>query len=181
MRQTLIGVAVLALCVTGVAQAQVGNNQGLLNPNVAGAEELATLPGLTGELVEAIMDQRPFLGITPLNNLLGLSLDEGQLEELYRRLFVPLDLNTASREAILLVPGYGAQGAGAEQDIILLRRSHRIKRAQIEKQTKADHQPGHTIHRRSQRQKNRKNQQETRPHAPDIHQRAQSLFQDQHP
>ncbi len=86
---------------------QVGDSSGLVNPNLAGEEELHALPHLTDKLVQELLDNRPFLSMTELNNHLSQSLEGGQLEELYERFFVPINLNTASRNEILLGPGVG--------------------------------------------------------------------------
>ena len=98
---------VLALGLAPTASAQVGTNQGVLNPNQAGEDELLALPHMDETLVEAILDGRPFLTIVDLDAVLAESLDEAQREELYAELFIPINLNTASEEEILLVPGVG--------------------------------------------------------------------------
>jgi len=89
------------------ASAQVGTNTSVLNPNLAGEEELLELPSMSDELVDAIVSNRPFLSMTALHELVGAALTAEQQAELYAHLFVPLNLNTASREEILLVPGVG--------------------------------------------------------------------------
>ena len=91
--------------------AQVGNNNGVLNPNRATEEELSQLSHLNPELVKGILERRPFLSALDLNAYLSQSLSAEQLTELYGKLFVPLNLNTASREQILLVPGAGRRMA----------------------------------------------------------------------
>ncbi len=101
----------LAAAGPGEAVAQVGRNDHLLNPNLAGAEELLAIPPLTESMVEAVMAGRPFLGILPLHELLSRSLSAEQLEELYRHLWIPTNLNDASREEILLIPGVGERMA----------------------------------------------------------------------
>ncbi len=58
-------------------------------------------------LVAAILDQRPFLTMTELAELLGQSLDQEQQAELYLTLFVPMNLNTTPEEVFELVPGVG--------------------------------------------------------------------------
>ena len=89
------------------SEGQVGNTTGIVNPNLAGEEELLTLQHVNRGLVSQIVDQRPFLSVLDLHALLSQSLNEDQLSELYARLFVPLNLNSASRDEILLVPGVG--------------------------------------------------------------------------
>ena len=80
---------------------------GVLNPNQAGQEELLALPHLDEALVAAILEQRPFLTMTELAELLGQSLDQEQQAELYLTLFVPMNLNTTPEEVFELVPGVG--------------------------------------------------------------------------
>ena len=81
---------------------------GLLNPNLAGEEEMAALPGMTPALASAIVAERPFLTMIDVDALLaGTLTDEAAREALYAHLFVPLNLNAASEEEILLVPGVG--------------------------------------------------------------------------
>ena len=87
------------------AQAQVGNNTDVLNPNVADEDQLTGVAHLTGALVDAIVDQRPLANTLELNALLSQSLSEVQRAELYAELFIPINLNTAGGVEILLIPG----------------------------------------------------------------------------
>jgi DNA uptake protein ComE-like DNA-binding protein len=107
----LLGIATLALVmVAGTstpARSQVGRQPGMIDPNLATDQELAALPHMTPELVKGIVEHRPFLSMTDLNGYLGQSLSKEQLSALYRTMFVHLNLNTASKEEILLVPGVG--------------------------------------------------------------------------
>ena len=79
----------------------------VVNPNLAGSEELGALPGMTRELVDAIMEQRPFLGMEALHPVAASHLTPEETEALYVGMFLPIDLNTASSEEIHLVPGVG--------------------------------------------------------------------------
>jgi DNA uptake protein ComE-like DNA-binding protein len=108
-----MGLAVLAMVLVLAvgARAQVGDSGGVVNPNLAGADELRGLPHLTGPVVDGLIERRPFLSMTDLYAYLGAALSADQLAELYVRLFLPINLNTASREEILLVPGVGARMA----------------------------------------------------------------------
>ena len=99
--------SVLSMLLAGTAFAQVGNNTGLLNPNLAGREELVALPQLDEARVDAILDERPFLDMSELHALLSRSLSDAQLTALYAQLFIPINLNTATREAILSIPSVG--------------------------------------------------------------------------
>jgi DNA uptake protein ComE-like DNA-binding protein len=110
MRLTNI-LATLALVqfVASAATAQVGTNNGVLNPNLASEEELGTLPHLSSATVERILADRPFASMTALHEVLSPSLGEDQLTELYERLFIPINLNSASSEEIGLIPGVGSR------------------------------------------------------------------------
>ena len=103
------GIKTATLLATGLfwslAQAQVGNNDSILNPNVADEDELAGVTHLDAGLVESIVDGRPFSGATELNALLSGSLSEDQRAEVYAELFIPINLNTAPDDEIMLIPG----------------------------------------------------------------------------
>lgn len=102
-------VAVLSLAALDAAATQVGTNQGLLNPNLAGKEELAAIPGLNAQAVDALIDGRPFLTMTALHAALAPHVAEDAFDALYRRLFVPINLNTATEQEMLLIPGVGSR------------------------------------------------------------------------
>jgi len=104
----LLGLGVVTL---DAATAQVGKNQGLVNPNLAGQEELAKIPGLTKAAVDAILSGRPFLSMTDLHAALSPHVAKDGLDALYRALWVPINLNTASRDEILLIPSAGPRMA----------------------------------------------------------------------
>ena len=61
----------------------------VLNPNLAGADELGALPGMTPELVEAIREQRPFLGMEALHPVVAGHLTPEEAEALYVGMFLP--------------------------------------------------------------------------------------------
>ena len=87
--------------------AQVGKNLGLLNPNLASADELATVPGLNSEAVAAVMDGRPFLRMADLHAVVARSAAEGEYDAVYRAMWIPIDLNDVTDEEVLLIPGVG--------------------------------------------------------------------------
>ena len=93
------------------ALAQVGKSLTIIDANIAPDKELAAMPHLNAALVKAIVDARPFPSITELDALLSKSLKREQITELYGRLFVHLNLNTATREQILLIPNAGPRMA----------------------------------------------------------------------
>ena len=100
-----------ALGAVSPALAQVGKSVTIVDANFATEKELAAMPHLTPATIKAILDRRPFASITDLDALLSQSLKREQLAELYGRLFVHLNLNTATREQILLIPNAGPRMA----------------------------------------------------------------------
>lgn len=107
--------ALLALAATtalaATAAAQVGKGAGMLDPNLATEAQLAALPGFTADLAKAVIGKRPFLGPLAFHQALTATLTPEQATEVYRKAFVHLNLNTATREEILLVPGVGPKMA----------------------------------------------------------------------
>jgi DNA uptake protein ComE-like DNA-binding protein len=108
MRNTIrLVVAAVLLALPLAAGAQVGVNQNLVDANQAPAADLSGLPHLTPALADALVDGRPFASMLAVDAVLTPALSAAQREELYGRLFLPLNLNTASEAEILLVPGVG--------------------------------------------------------------------------
>jgi DNA uptake protein ComE-like DNA-binding protein len=93
----------LAVSVEG----QVGRRQGLLDVNTAAEKDLLALPHMNATIAKGIIERRPFASMTDLNAFLSQSLKKEQLTELYGKMFVQLNLNTAAREEILMIPGVG--------------------------------------------------------------------------
>ncbi len=107
-------IAVLSLSVSffalpGAATAQVGKNLGALDANIATEAQLAALPGMTEASTKALMSGRPYLTMTELDAALSRSLNPAQRKALYPKLFLPINLNTATDAEINLVPGMGAR------------------------------------------------------------------------
>ena len=99
-----------ALLVTGAASAQVA--KGLIDANVAAEKELLSLPHMNAATVKALVARRPFMNVTELHAfLLGQKLTAAQAADVYRKAFVHVNLNTGTRDEILLIPGAGARMA----------------------------------------------------------------------
>jgi DNA uptake protein ComE-like DNA-binding protein len=79
----------------------------VMDANTATVEEISALPHMDDVLAGVVVSNRPYVNIGELNDLLGADLDEDQLEQLYGRLFVSINLNEAKRSDILLIPGVG--------------------------------------------------------------------------
>jgi DNA uptake protein ComE-like DNA-binding protein len=100
------GLAFLAM-LGAPAGAQVGK---LVDPNMATESELAQLPHMTPAIAKGVIEKRPFKTVVDLNKfLLEQKLTPDQTKELYRKAFVPINLNTGTKEEFLLIPGVGAR------------------------------------------------------------------------
>lgn len=99
--------AFLVATVAVGAEAQVGPNLGLVNPNLATPDELAAVPGLPAAAVDEIVDGRPFLRMAALHEVVSRHVGPEALDGVYGAMWVPIDLNDVSDEEILLIPGVG--------------------------------------------------------------------------
>ncbi len=105
--RSVVLVAITAIVFVGNAEAQLGSQQGLLDPNIASEKDLLALPHLNATIVKGMMERRPFLKMADLNAFLRPALKKEQLAELYAKLFVHLNLNSATEEEIMMIPGVG--------------------------------------------------------------------------
>ncbi len=92
------------LMFAGAASAQVGTNTAVLNADLATEKELAALPHMTQALASAVVAKRPIADATALDTVLG-ALTPAQRQEIYGKLFQPINLNAASDAEMLLIPG----------------------------------------------------------------------------
>ena len=110
VRSTARILAVMALWVLTAsgAAAQVAKSLGVKDANTMTEAELAAVPGLTAAIAKTVVAKRPFVSITELNTLLlAQGLTAEQAMAVYPKAFVHINLNTATADEILLVPGAG--------------------------------------------------------------------------
>ena len=79
----------------------------LIDPEVATREELLTVEHIDATLADALIAGRPYGDMTEVDDVLDDTLSEEQRDQVYARLWKRIDLNTASDEEILLIPGIG--------------------------------------------------------------------------
>ena len=106
--------AVMLICLLHLPSLAVAQETAaasdMLNANLATAAELKA--ALEDEaLAENIVENRPYLSLMELGAVLMETLDADQIETALRKISVPINLNTASREEILLIPGVGPRMA----------------------------------------------------------------------
>ena len=74
----------------------------VLNANLATESDLIAL-GLSSELISNIISIRPFESMTDFNEV----INEENTEELFKKIFVPFNLNTTAEVDFKMIPGVG--------------------------------------------------------------------------
>jgi DNA uptake protein ComE-like DNA-binding protein len=110
-RLAALALVTLGCALADPAAAQLGRQQGLIDPNVAGEQQLAALPHMNATLAKGILERRPFLSIVDLNAYLSQTLSAEQLRELYGKMFIHVNLNLSPAAEIMLIPGAGRRMA----------------------------------------------------------------------
>ena len=97
----------IALCgLSAPAHAQAGKPVTIVDANLIKETDLAKLPHMNAALAKAVVAKRPFKSIKDLDAALS-ALSKADRAELYTKVFVPINLNTATDEEILLIPMVG--------------------------------------------------------------------------
>ena len=79
---------------------------GMIDPNTAVRADLVGITGMTDSLAGALIAARPYTSMVAVDKHLA-SLSEPVRDSIYTRLWIPLDLNKATDQEILLIPGVG--------------------------------------------------------------------------
>jgi DNA uptake protein ComE-like DNA-binding protein len=91
------------------ASAQLGRQQGLIEPNVAADSTLLKLPNLNAAAAEALKGAKPLLSIVTVDSILASKgLSKAQRTDLYGKMFVHVDLNRGTDAELMLIPGMNA-------------------------------------------------------------------------
>ena len=84
----------------------------VLDANTATAEQLAGANGVSPELAKAIVAGRPYATVVDLNAKLRETLSQEATGAVLENVFVPVNLNSASREEIELIPSMSSRMVG---------------------------------------------------------------------
>jgi DNA uptake protein ComE-like DNA-binding protein len=78
----------------------------MLNLNtVAEAELLATIPGFSARMVREFLEYRPYVSIRQFRQEIGKYVDENQIAEYEKYVYVPVDVNDSDAETLKQIPG----------------------------------------------------------------------------
>ena len=91
---------------TAETAAEAPASTAVLNANLASEEEMSQA-GIPAELAAQVLANRPFLTMNDLDALIGDSMDVAAKEELYKKVFVPFNLNTTAEADFKMIPGVG--------------------------------------------------------------------------
>lgn len=109
-----VGAVALTLVTAPAAFAQLGRQQGLVEPNVAADSTLLALPGMAQHTVDALKGARPILSAVAMDSILAShTMSKAQRTALYSKMFVHVDVNRGTDAEILLVPGMDAKKLAA--------------------------------------------------------------------
>ncbi|MBL45368.1 MAG: hypothetical protein CMN71_11800 [Sphingomonadaceae bacterium] len=77
----------------------------VLDAGTATVEQLAAVEGVSEELAAAIVAGQPYASVTDLNAKLLETLSAEEAAAVLENVFIPVNLNTASKEELRLIPG----------------------------------------------------------------------------
>jgi DNA uptake protein ComE-like DNA-binding protein len=78
-----------------------------LNLNTATREEILMIPNLGNRMVREFLEYRPYKAMAQFRREMGKYVDDKEVARMEQYVFVPINLNTASDEDILTIPGLG--------------------------------------------------------------------------
>jgi DNA uptake protein ComE-like DNA-binding protein len=78
-----------------------------LNLNTATREEILMIPNLGNRMVREFFEYRPYKAMAQFRREMGKYVDDKEVARMEQYVFVPVNLNTATDEDILTIPGLG--------------------------------------------------------------------------
>lgn len=93
--------------VTESAPATPASTGGMLDPNSATREQLMAVPGMNAAAADALMAGRPYANMLAADKALAAHTDAAVRKQVYAQLWKPIDLNSATKAEIMLIPGVG--------------------------------------------------------------------------
>lgn len=78
-----------------------------LNLNTATEEEFKMVPGVGDKMAHEFEEYRPYKKVAQFRREMGKYVDEAEIARYEKYVFVPVELNSATDEEILAIPGVG--------------------------------------------------------------------------
>jgi len=87
-------------------------NAGKLNLNTASGDEfLAAIPGFGSRMVREFQEYRPYISIQQFRQEIGKYVDDTQVAEYEKYVYVPISINDSDAETLQQIPGLDATEA----------------------------------------------------------------------
>ncbi|MDQ3068205.1 MAG: hypothetical protein M3R55_00570 [Acidobacteriota bacterium] len=80
-----------------------------LNLNKTTKEEIMLIPGVGARMLREFEEYRPFASLAVFHKEIDKYVDDAELLRLEEYVFVPINLNTATDEEMMTIPGVGAR------------------------------------------------------------------------
>ena len=104
--ETLSEDSIAADGTTPGAETNAAASGAFIDPDNATRDQLIAA-GLDAATADALVAARPFPDMRAVDAVLAGSMSEAERDSVYTRVWKPLDLNSASAEEIMLIPGVG--------------------------------------------------------------------------
>ena len=94
------------------AQSTTSTNSAKVNLNTASdADFLAAVPGLGNGMVREFMEYRPYISIQQFRQEIGKYVNDAQVAEYEKFVYVPISINDSDAETLQQIPGLSADEA----------------------------------------------------------------------
>jgi DNA uptake protein ComE-like DNA-binding protein len=80
-----------------------------INLNTASEAEIMLIPGMGKRMLREFLEYRPYRTMAQFRKEIGKYVGDKEVARLEQYVFVPINLNTASDEDILTIPGMGSR------------------------------------------------------------------------
>jgi DNA uptake protein ComE-like DNA-binding protein len=80
-----------------------------VNLNTGTGEEILLIPGAGKRMVREFDEYRPWVSWAQFDKEIGKYVDQKEVERLKQYVFIPINLNTATDDVFLTIPGVGAK------------------------------------------------------------------------
>ena len=131
MKRSIVFVFLVWLCLTALAACSTAaptsnvsttindnsavtpsTNAGKLNLNTASGDEfLAAIPGFGSRMVREFQEYRPYISIQQFRQEIGKYVDDTQVAEYEKYVYVPISINDSDAETLQQIPGLDATEA----------------------------------------------------------------------
>lgn len=115
----VIGISILAACApatsTNDTSSVASEFTGIkINLNTAtGDELLAAIPGFGNRMVREFKEYRPYISVQQFRQEIGKYVDDAQIAEYEKYVYVPIAINDSDSETLLQIPGLDSAEADA--------------------------------------------------------------------